>query len=243
MSETVRREIHWQITSYNICSNQYHNSHALSTNNACWVYHVESVSKMGLVLSINFLQYMGLHVLNWPIRVTHLIIIIISEVSTFPIVVIFFHGCVSKMVILSYSIIYYIYIPGTLGPCLHYWCSVYGICNWQDTIWPVGRVHLIADYPISLSSLCRLIWRHWSAKMLVRYMLSSVCLRFGQFSQLSFIQYMELCVFSLPNSPVMIVRMCTLSYYHHQIGIMNHNHCLGLGHETMIWAVCLTMVL
>ena len=31
-------------------------SHALSTINACWVYHVESVSKMGLVLSITFLQ-------------------------------------------------------------------------------------------------------------------------------------------------------------------------------------------
>ena len=44
-------------------------SHALNTINACWVYHVESVSKMGLVLSITFLQYMGLHVLNWPIRV------------------------------------------------------------------------------------------------------------------------------------------------------------------------------
>ena len=43
--------------------------HALNTINACWVYHVESVSKMGLVLSITFLQYIGLHVLNWPIRV------------------------------------------------------------------------------------------------------------------------------------------------------------------------------
>ena len=53
------------------------------------------------------------------------------------------------------------------------------------------------------------------------YMLPSVCLRLRLFSQLSFIQYMGLCVFSLPNSPVMIVRMCTLSYYHHQIGSMN----------------------
>ena len=48
-----------------------------------------------------------------------------------------------------------------------------------------------------------------------------VCLRLRQFSQLSFIQYMGLCVFSLPNSPVMIVRMSTLSYHHHQIGSMN----------------------
>ena len=33
---------------------------------------------------------------------------------------------------------------------------------------------------------------------------------------------MGLCVFSLPNSPVMIERMCTLSYYHHRTGSMNH---------------------
>ena len=126
------------------------------------------------------------------------------------------------MVVLSYSVIYYIYIPGTLGPCFHYWCSVYGICKWSDTLWPVGRVRLYADYTISLSSLCRHIWRHWTTKMLVRYMLPSVCLRLRQFSQLSYIQYMGLCIFSLPNSPVMIVRMCTLSYYHHQTGSMNH---------------------
>ena len=93
--------------------------------------------------------------------------VIRSEVSTFPIFVIFFRGCVSEMVVLSYSVIYYIYIPGTPGPCFHYWCSVYGICKWSDTLWPVGRVRLFADYIISLSSLCRLIWRHWTTKMLV----------------------------------------------------------------------------
>ena len=65
------------------------------------------------------------------------------------------------------------------------------------------------------------IWRHWTTKMLFRYMLPNVCLRLRQFSQLSFVQYMGLCVFSLPNSPVMIVRMCTLSYHHHQIISLN----------------------
>ena len=159
---------------------------------------------------------------DWKnIFITHLIIIK-SEVSTFPIVVIFFSGCVFEMVVLSYSVIYYIYIPGTLGPCFHYWCSVYGICKWSDTLWPVGRVRLFADYTISLSSLCILMWRHWTTKMLVRYVLACVCLRLRQLSQLSYSQYMGLCVFSLPNSPLMIVRMCTLSYYHHQTGSMNH---------------------
>ena len=115
-----------------------------------------------------------------------------------------------------------IYIPGTLGPCCHYWWSVCGICKWSDIIWPAGRVHSFADYTISLSSLCRPTWRHWTTKVLVRYMLPSVCLRLKQLSQLSFILYMGLCVFSLPNSPVMIVRMCTSSYHHHQTGSTNH---------------------
>ena len=147
------------------------------------------------------------------------------------------------MVVLSYPVINYIYIPGTLGPCFHYWCSVYGICKWSDTLWPVGRVRLFADYTISLSSLCTLTWRHWTTKMLVRYMLPSVCLRLRQFSQLSFIQYMGLCVSSLPNFPVMIVRMCTLSIIIIKPEVWIINHSLGLGHGTMVCAVCLTMFL
>ena len=105
-----------------------------------------------------------------------------------------FRGCVSEMVVLSHSFIYYIYIPITPGPCFNYLCSVYGICKWSDTLWLVIRVLLFANYTISLSSLCRLIWRHWTIKMLVRYMLPSVCLRLRQFSRLSFIKYMGLCV-------------------------------------------------
>ena len=42
------------------------------------------------------------------------------------------------------------------------------------------------------------------------------------FSQLYIIQYMGLCVFSLPISFVMIERIYTLSYYHHQLGSMNY---------------------
>ena len=157
---------------------------------------------------------------DWKdIFITHLIIIIKSEVSTFPIVVIFFCGFVSEMVVLSYSVIYYIYIPGTLGPCFHYWCSVYSICKWSDTlvmfvclqITP-SHYHHYADLSEGIELL----------KCLVRYMLPSVCLRLRQFFQSSFVQYMGLCIFNLPNSPAMIVRMCTSSYYHHQIGTMNH---------------------
>ena len=67
--------------------------------------------------------------------------------------------------ILSSSI--YIYIPWTQGRCFRYWCAVYGMCNGSDTLWPVCRVRLFTSYTISLSSFCRLIWRHWTTKMLV----------------------------------------------------------------------------
>ena len=81
---------------------------------------------------------------------------------------------------------------------------------------------LIVRHTISLSSLCKLIWRHWSYKMPLRYILSSVWVRLSIFSQLFIMQYMGLCVFSLPISLVMIERIYTLSYYHHQIGSMNY---------------------
>ena len=99
---------------------------------------------------------------------------------------------------------------------------------------------IIAQF-ILLSSLCKLIGRHWTYKMPVRYILSSVWMRFSIFSQLSIIQYMVLCVFSFPISLVMIGRIYTLSYYHRQIGSMNYCHCLELGHETMVCAVSLSI--
>ena len=44
--------------------------------------------------------------------ITHVIIIIKLEVSTVPIVTIFFCGCVPVMFVASYSVTYCIYIPG-----------------------------------------------------------------------------------------------------------------------------------
>ena len=149
------------------------------------------------------------------------------------------------MVVLSYSVIYYIYIPGTLGPCFHYWCSVYGICKWSDTLWPVGRVRLFADYTISLSSLCRLMWKHWTTKMLVRYLMPSVCLRLRQFSQLSLYSLygavcLQLTQFCDDRENVYFILLSSSNRKYESWII---NHCLGLGHETMVCAVCLTMFL
>ena len=57
------------------------------------------------------------------------------------------------------------------------------------------------------SSLCKFIWRHWTYKMPVRYILSSVWVRLSILSPLSITQYVGLFVFSLPISVVMIERI------------------------------------
>ena len=80
--------------------------------------------------------------------------------------------------------------------------------------------------------------------MIVRYILSIVCLRLCQFPQLSFMQYMGLCVFSLPIYLLMIVRICVL----YLIIITKSEvwpicHCVGLGHEAMVCAVCISIFL
>ena len=64
---------------------------------------------------------------------------------------------------------------------------------------------LFVQYTISLSSLCKLFWRHWTYKMPVRYILSSVCVRLSIFSQLSIIHYVG-CVFSVYLFPLWWLR-------------------------------------
>ena len=67
---------------------------------------------------------------DWKdLSIAHVIIIIKSEVSIFPIVIIFFRGCVSEMLVTSYSVTYCIYIPGKPGICFHYFCAVYDECK------------------------------------------------------------------------------------------------------------------
>ena len=147
---------------------------------------------------------MGLYVLNWPISVlgdwkdisiAHVIIIIKSEVSTFPIIIIFFRGCVPEMFVTSYS----------------------------DTFWLADRTRLFVQYTISLSSLCKFIWRHWIYEMYVGYILSSVWVRLSIFSRLSIIQYVGLYVFSLPIYYMMIERI--------------YKHCLIIIIKLEVWTI------
>ena len=76
-----------------------------------------------------------------------------------------------------------------------------------NTFWFKDGIRLFVHYTISLSSLCKLIWRHWTYKMPDRYILSSVWVRLSILSQLSIIQYVGLCVFGWTISLVMIERI------------------------------------
>ena len=115
--------------------------------------------------------------------------------------------------------------------------------------WLADCIILFVHYAISLSALGKLIWRHWTYKMLVGYILSSVWVRlsiFCIFSQLSTIQYVGLC-FSvlLAISLVMIENiyiyiLCLIIIRKSEVWTIIH--CLGLDHETMVCAVSLSII-
>ena len=113
-----------------------------------------------------------------------------------------------------------------------------------NIFWLADRTRLFVQYTVSLSSLCKFIWRHWTYKMPVRYILLSVWVRLSIFFPLSIIQYVGLYVFSLPISLVMIERiyiLCLIFIIKSEVWTIAH--CLGLGHETMVSAVCLSISL
>ena len=168
-----------------------------------------------------------------------------SKVSSWAIVIIFFRSCVPEMFVTSYSVTYCLCVPGKPGICFHYYCAVYDKCEYSDTFWLADRARLFAQYTISLSSLCKFIWRHWTYKMPVRYILSSVWVRWSIFSPLSIIQCVGLFFFSsLPISLGMIEIICILCLIIIiKSEVWTITHCLGLGHETMVSAVCLSIFL
>ena len=123
--------------------------------------------------------------------------------------------------------------------CSLWWVQIFGY------VLACRSYSFVVQYTISLSSLCKLIWRHWTYKMPVRYILSNVWVRLSIFSPLSIIQYVGLYVFSLPISLVMIERIymytCLIVIIKSEVWTITH--CLGLGRETLVSAVCLSIFL
>ena len=139
----------------------------------------------------------------------------------------------------------FIYIPGQLVFIYFITAQFYDVRKYSGTLRPDGRTRLFAHYTTSSLSLRRRIWKYWTSKMLLRYILSSVYLILSQFPQLSFMQYMGLCVFSLPIYLMMIVRISVLYLIIVTIKteVWPICQCVGLGHATMVCAVCLSILL
>ena len=143
---------------------------------------------------------------DWKdISIAHVIIIIKSEVSTFPIVIIFFRSCVPEMFVTSYSVTYCIYVPGNREFVFIISVQLMMSAN----IWISFGLQIVLVCLYSTPS-----HYHHCANLsegIVRYILSSVWVRLSIFSPLSIIQYVGLYVFSLPISIVMIEIICSIS--------------------------------
>ena len=89
--------------------------------------------------------------------------------------------------------------------------------------WLADRIRLFVQYTISLSSLCKLIWRHWTYKMPVKIYFVECVIKIKHI--LSVIHY-TICgvvCFQFTHFPCDDwENIYTLSYYHHQIGSMNY---------------------
>ena len=88
----------------------------------------------------------------------------------------------------------HIYIPGKLGLVSFLNVHSCDLRKLSNILRPGGRIRLLALYTTSLSSWWKRIWRYWVYKMLVLYILSGLCPILNKSSQLSFTQYMGLCV-------------------------------------------------
>ena len=177
------------------------------------------------------------------IFINHLIIIIKSEVSTFPIVVIFLVAVCLRRLYHHMLWVSYMFIKSwvfcrlllrSLMVCANNRVNDDPMVVFVCLHIPLPHYHHYADLPEGIKFLnagqVHSVW--------------SVCLRLSQFSQLSFMQHMGLCIFSLPIYLMIIVSICVL----YLITIIKSEvwpicHCLGLGNETVVCAVCLFIFL
>ena len=148
---------------------------------------------------------------DWKdISIAHVIIIIKLEVSTFPIVINFFHGYVPEVFLTAESVTYYIYVPG--NQAFVFIIIVQFMMSANSRIRVALQIVLVCLY----SAPSQFIWRHWTYKMPVKFILSSVWVRLRILFQLSIIQsiiqYVGPCVFSLPTPLVMIEIIYTLCF-------------------------------
>ena len=99
--------------------------------------------------------------------------------------------------------------------CSLWWVQIFGY------VWAC-RSYSFVQYTISLSSLRKLIGRHWTYKMPVRYILSSVINIKHILSVIHYTIFGAVCFQFTHFSCDDWEHIYTLSYYHPQIGSMNY---------------------
>ena len=126
----------------------------------------------------------------------------------------------------------------------------------KPQIWPISMIYCAKiNNPISVGSHCNLYCWWAQYKFYAQYVQSNINTFISRcfflfisflsiFLPLSIIQYVGLYVFSLPISLVMIERiyiLCLIIIIKPEVWTITH--CLGLGHKTMVSAVCLSIFL
>ena len=86
------------------------------------------------------------------------------------------------------------------------------------------RIRLFVHFTISLSSSCKLIWRHWTFKMPARYSVFVECVsKIGHILSVIHYKIRGAVCFQLTHFPCDDWdNIYTLPYYHHQIGSMTY---------------------
>ena len=103
-------------------------------------------------------------------------------------------------------------------------------------------------YEMHLADKC-LIWKITVRKLVkcCRWNIqqSAQCLSVDttQILRLPISAYNAILIFSLPIAPMMIVRICALLVIIIISEVWPTCHCLGLGHETMVCSICLSVFL
>ena len=156
---------------------------------------------------LSSLQYMGLSVFSWTIKV-----FVIGNIHTYIYIYIYIyiyglgHGGVAVL-LPGFAIIFLclclrwlyhhilILIKGKLF-CFHYHCAVCDVHN-NQVLYALKVAFFCCHITLfHYHHYVDLVWEHWTYKVIVRYILSSVCLWLIKFSQL-FLYSIWGCVFSV----------------------------------------------
>ena len=203
----------------------------------CWFYRLSLI--FITIYGIVCVQLAHFSLDDWKdITIDHVVIIIKSEVSTFPIVIIFFRSCVPEKIVTTYSVTYCIYIlgkPGFLFSLLLrnlWWMQIVGsvlacrpysfVCTLHHLIISIVQTYLKT---LSLWNACQIHFVECVSKIkhIFSYQLCNMWPGGCVFSVHPFTLWgLREYIYIYTYIYIYIyIYIYTLSYYHHHIGSMD----------------------